>query len=69
MRAQTQDVGLIFLSAMASGVAARGTADGLPTIEIVGTTLITCMIATLLVGVFTIFVGTSLRVECCAACM
>ncbi len=55
---QTQDVGLIFLSSMATHVAALGTAAALPSVEIVGTTLVTCLLATLLVGVCTILVGT-----------
>ena len=54
---QVQDVGLIFLSAMATSIADEGHKKGLPTREILGTTLITVTLSTFLVGVLIVLVG------------
>eukprot|EP00884_Botryococcus_braunii_P016374 jgi/Botrbrau1/341/Bobra.0022s0295.1 len=54
---QVQDVGLIFLSAMASSIAARCAAQDLPVKVALGTSLGTQAIATLFVGLFIIVVG------------
>lgn len=54
---QVQDVGLIFLSSMATSIAREGVANGIPTSDILGTTLVTITISTLLVGLLIILVG------------
>ncbi|KAK9810835.1 hypothetical protein WJX73_000129 [Symbiochloris irregularis] len=54
---QVQDVGLIFLSAMATSIAEEGKAKGDAKAEILGTTLITLALATTLVGICIILVG------------
>ena len=54
---QPQDVGLIFLSAMATGIADIGREKKLDEDVIVGTTLLTMSVATLFVGVATYTVG------------
>lgn len=56
---------MIFLSAMATSVATMGTEAQLPSVEIVGTTLITCLLATLFVGICTILVGACPRASTC----
>jgi SulP family sulfate permease len=56
-----QDVGLIFLSAMATGVAELGVSKGMETAEIVGTAMLTLTVATTLVGVCTWLVGECVR--------
>lgn len=48
---------------MATSVAAMGTDAHLPPVEIVGTTLITCLFATMLVGICTILVGAFLSLS------
>lgn len=50
-------MGLIFLSAMATGVAEIGQEVGLSEAEIVGTALLTLTVATTLVGILTWLVG------------
>lgn len=52
-----QDVGLIFLSAMATGIAEIGMAKGMEDAEIVGTAMLTLTVATTLVGILTWLVG------------
>lgn len=52
-----QDVGLIFLSAMATSVAEIGQEVGLKDIEVVGTAMLTLTVATTLVGILTWLVG------------
>lgn len=52
-----QDVGLIFLSAMATGVAEIGQSKGMEDAEIVGTAMLTLTVATTLVGILTWLVG------------
>eukprot|EP00879_Flechtneria_rotunda_P026975 GHRR01028828.1.p1 GENE.GHRR01028828.1~~GHRR01028828.1.p1 ORF type:complete len:515 (+),score=170.87 GHRR01028828.1:54-1547(+) len=54
---QPQDVGLIFLSAMATSVADTGREIGLSSAEIVGTALLTLTVATAAVGVLTMLVA------------
>ena len=58
---QVQDVGLIFLSSMASSIAAICTAAGLGVEVALGTTLLTTCIATFVVGLLTLMVGELLR--------
>lgn len=55
---QVQDVGLIFLSAMASSIADQCARAGVPDADALATTLLTLTVSTLLVGICTIFVGT-----------
>ncbi|KAI8470530.1 MAG: hypothetical protein J3K34DRAFT_255209 [Monoraphidium minutum] len=50
---QPQDVGLIFLSSMATGVAEIGRQVNLSLAEITGTALLTIMVATIIVGLLT----------------
>ena len=50
-------MGLIFLSAMATSIAHASTAEGFSAQEALGTTLVTLVIATLLVGVLIVLVG------------
>lgn len=52
-----QDVGLIFLSAMATSVAEIGQGMGLSEAEMVGTAMLTLTVATFVVGVMTWLVG------------
>ena len=52
-----QDVGLVFLSAMATSIAAAAEADGQTARQALGTALVTLSIATALVGVFAILIG------------
>ena len=52
-----QDVGLIFLSAMATDIANTCAAAGLPVADAIGTTLVTFCVATWIVGAFTMLVG------------
>lgn len=52
-----QDVGLIFLSAMATSIAEIGGEVGLTGAEIVGTAMLTLTVATTLVGILTWLVG------------
>jgi len=54
---QVQDVGLIFLSAMATDIAKLCSDAGLPASEALGTSLITFSLATLTVGSLTWLVG------------
>ena len=54
---QVQDVGLIFLSAMASDIADIGDDAGLSDREIISTTLVCLTASTALVGLFIIAVG------------
>jgi hypothetical protein len=54
---QPQDVGLIFLSSMATGVAEIGREVGMNSAEIVGTALLTLTVATFVVGLLTSLVG------------
>ncbi|KAK9811232.1 hypothetical protein WJX72_000395 [[Myrmecia] bisecta] len=54
---QVQDVGLIFLSAMASSIAAIGASAQLPDREILGTTLLTLAVSTFIVGLLITIVG------------
>jgi SulP family sulfate permease len=54
---QPQDVGLIFLSSMATGVAEIGREEGLDDKAVVGTALLTLTVATFVVGVMTLLVG------------
>ncbi|KAF8062987.1 hypothetical protein HT031_003826 [Scenedesmus sp. PABB004] len=54
---QPQDVGLIFLSAMATGVADIGRDQGLSDKVIVGTALLTLTVATVVVGLLTVAVA------------
>ncbi|KAK9845896.1 hypothetical protein WJX81_005443 [Elliptochloris bilobata] len=54
---QVQDVGLIFLSAMATSIAGLCTAEGLTAEEALGTTLVTLVISTFLVGMLIVLVG------------
>ncbi len=57
---QVQDVGLIFLSAMATSIAAMSTAAGFSAQEALGTTLVTLVIATFVVGALIVLVGEGL---------
>ena len=50
-------MGLIFLSAMATSIAHLSTAQGFSAQEALGTTLVTLVIATLLVGMLIVLVG------------
>jgi len=52
-----QDVGLIFLSAMATSIAGMSAAAGRSAQEALGTTLVTLVIATFLVGSLIVLVG------------
>jgi hypothetical protein len=54
---RAQDVGLVFLSAMATSIAAAAEADGQTARQALGTALVTLSIATALVGVFAILIG------------
>ena len=54
---QVQDVGLIFLSAMASAIVHEGSKKGTPESEILGTTLLTLTASTFVVGLLIIIVG------------
>ena len=54
---QVQDVGLIFLSAMASDIADIADAEGIPDHEVISTTLVCLTCSTALVGVFITSVG------------
>ncbi|KAK9824383.1 hypothetical protein WJX72_009880 [[Myrmecia] bisecta] len=54
---QVQDVGLIFLSAMANSVVAMGSTQGLPFEEVLGTVLLTLAVSTFTVGVLIIITG------------
>ena len=54
---QVQDVGLIFLSAMATAIAHDGLSKGVPKAEILGTTLATITVSTFIVGLLIILVG------------
>ncbi|KAK9847078.1 hypothetical protein WJX84_002130 [Apatococcus fuscideae] len=54
---QVQDVGLIFLSAMASDIADIADAEGIPDHEVISTTLVCLTCSTALVGVFITLVG------------
>lgn len=54
---QPQDVGLIFLSSMATGIAQIGSEVGLGTAEVVGTALLTLTMAAAVVGAMTMLVG------------
>lgn len=54
---QVQDVGLIFLSAMASSIASGGLKKHDSPEDIMGTTLLTLTISTFLVGLLIIIVG------------
>jgi len=53
----TQDVGLVFLSGMATSIAAAAAADGQTAEQVLGTALVTLSIATALVGVVAYLVG------------
>ncbi|KAK9845864.1 hypothetical protein WJX81_004564 [Elliptochloris bilobata] len=55
--AQVQDVSLIFQSAMATSIAAMCTAAGFKAEEALGTSLLTLVIATFVVGVLIVLVG------------
>ncbi len=55
--AQVQDVGLIFLSAMASSIALLCKEDGYEPREALGTSLLTLAIATFIVGILIVLVG------------
>ncbi len=57
IKMQVQDVGLIFLSAMASSVAAICGEMGMEVKETLGTCLVTLAFATLSVGIITILIG------------
>ena len=59
--AQVQDVGLIFLSAMASSIATLCKEDGYAPQEALGTSLLTLAIATFIVGILIVLVGTPTR--------
>jgi SulP family sulfate permease len=54
-----QDVGLIFLSSMATSIADIGREEGLADSVVVGTALLNMAVATLLVGLLTWVVGES----------
>lgn len=54
---QPTEVGLIFLSAMATSVADLGLSHELPTAEVVGTALVTTVVATFIMGLLTVGVG------------
>lgn len=54
---QVQDVGLIFLSAMASSIATLCEADGYEPREALGTSLLTLAISTFIVGILIVLVG------------
>lgn len=54
---QVQDVGLIFLSAMASSIALLCEEDGYEPKEALGTSLLTLAIATFIVGILIVLVG------------
>jgi len=54
---QVQDVGLIFLSAMASDIASICSEAQIPANEALGTSLFTFCVATLIVGLLTLLVG------------
>lgn len=54
---QVQDVGLIFLSAMATAIVHEGTAKGIEKADILGTTLLTLTLSTFIVGLLIILVG------------
>lgn len=54
---QPQDVGLIFLSSMATGVADIGRQQGLDSAVVVGTALLTLTLGTVVVGIMTMLVG------------
>jgi SulP family sulfate permease len=57
-----QDVGLIFLSAMATDIASICNGAGLPANEALGTVLFTFSVATMIVGILTMLVGESLLI-------
>ena len=54
---QVQDVGLIFLSAMASSIAMLCEEDGYEPREALGTSLLTLAISTFIVGILIVLVG------------
>ncbi|KAF6261741.1 hypothetical protein COO60DRAFT_1699671 [Scenedesmus sp. NREL 46B-D3] len=54
---QPQDVGLIFLSSMASGIAEIGRQQSLDDATVIGTALLTLTVATFVVGVMTLLVA------------
>lgn len=57
VHAVLQDVGLIFLSAMATSIVEIGQEVGLKEAEVVGTAMLTLTVATTLVGILTYLVG------------
>ena len=54
---QVQDVGLIFLSAVATSVVHLGKEAGIKDEEILGTTLVTLLLMTFAVGILIILTG------------
>ena len=67
MYLQVQDVGLIFLSAMASSIALLCEEDGYEPREALGTSLLTLAISTFVVGILIMLVGEqSLLWHCCS---
>ena len=54
---QVQDVGLIFLSSMATSIVHEGMSNKSPKEEILGTTLFTLTLSTFIVGLLIILVG------------
>ena len=62
--AQVQDVGLIFLSAMASSIALLCKEDGYEPREALGTSLLTLAIATFIVGILIVLVGSAQTPAC-----
>jgi sulfate permease, SulP family len=67
---QVQDVGLIFLSSMATGIAAITAEAGLPVEVTLGTAMLWLSIATVCVGLMTVCVGVSVCLPACLpACL
>ena len=60
---QVQDVGLIFLSAMASSIVHEGLKKETADADILGTTLLTLTASTFIVGLLIILVGKHLSSE------
>lgn len=67
---QVQDVGLIFLSAMASSIALLCEEDGYEPRQALGTSLLTLAIATFIVGILIVLVGAQMLPvgSACASC-
>lgn len=65
---QVQDVGLIFLSAMASAIVHEGVGKGTAEAEILGTTLLTLTLSTFIVGLLIIVVGNAALLTLLVCC-